>query len=156
MGQNPTCPGCNEGNNQRDNFKYIFEVYSFHHHHWCWPILAYDVLCTEDVGLPIKSRINVRPASQPIAGSMPVYDTAPTLILYWVDIWWLYRVFWLLHCYAGYGARKHDTSAQCCCNAEPPPPPQGQHYTNENPLSSNHYNKSKMIFFWTLFKDKST
>ena len=35
-------------------------------------ILAYDVPRTEDVGLPTKFRFNVGPASQPIAGSMPV------------------------------------------------------------------------------------
>ena len=32
MGQNPKCPGYNEGKNQGDKFKYIFDVYSFHHH----------------------------------------------------------------------------------------------------------------------------
>ena len=35
-------------------------------------ILAYDVPGTEDVGLPTKFRLNVGPALQPIAGSMPV------------------------------------------------------------------------------------
>ena len=36
------------------------------------PILAYDVPRTEYVGLPAKLRLNVGPALQPIAGSMPV------------------------------------------------------------------------------------
>ena len=31
-----------------------------------------DIPSTEDVGLPTKFRLNVGPASQPIAGSMPV------------------------------------------------------------------------------------
>ena len=35
-------------------------------------IFAYDVPHTEDVGLPTKCRFNVRPALQPIAGSMTV------------------------------------------------------------------------------------
>ena len=37
-------------------------------------ILAYDVLCTENVGLPTKFRFNAGPALQPIAVPMPVYD----------------------------------------------------------------------------------
>ena len=37
-----------------------------------YSILAYDVPCTEDVGLPINLRFNVGPALQSIAGSMPV------------------------------------------------------------------------------------
>ena len=45
----------------------------------------YDVPRTEDVGLPTQFRFNVGPASQPIAGSIPVYrlrrwlNTNPTL-----------------------------------------------------------------------------
>ena len=45
----------------------------------------YDVPRTEDVGLPIQFQFNVGPASQPIAGSIPVYrlrrwpNTNPTL-----------------------------------------------------------------------------
>ena len=35
-------------------------------------VLAYDVPRIEDVGLPTKFRFKVGPASQPIAGSMPV------------------------------------------------------------------------------------
>ena len=38
MGQNPKCPGYNIEKNQRDKFKYIVDVYSFHNHRWCWPI----------------------------------------------------------------------------------------------------------------------
>ena len=85
----------------------------------------------EDVGLPTKFRFNVGQASQPIAGSMPVNRLRRwALILHWVcyilwqtraihpirfnvdlqsstlarhcnSIGWLYRVFRLLHCYAG-------------------------------------------------------
>ena len=36
MGQNPKCPRYNYGKNQGDKFKYIFDVYSFHHHRRCW------------------------------------------------------------------------------------------------------------------------
>ena len=35
-------------------------------------ILAYDVPHTEDVSLPTKLWLNVGPAMQPVAGSMPV------------------------------------------------------------------------------------
>ena len=35
-------------------------------------LVAYNLPDTEDVGQPIKSRFNVGPALQPIAGSMPV------------------------------------------------------------------------------------
>ena len=42
-------------------------------------ILAYDVPGTEDVGSPTKFRLNVGPAVQPIARSMPVCDAGPTL-----------------------------------------------------------------------------
>ena len=35
-------------------------------------MFLYDVLCTEDVGLPTQFKFNVGPASQPIAGSMSV------------------------------------------------------------------------------------
>ena len=35
-------------------------------------ILAYDVPDTKDVGLPTKFWLNVGPALQPIAGSIPV------------------------------------------------------------------------------------
>ena len=40
--------------------------------HSCNRLLAYYVPHTEDVGLPTKVRFNVGPASQTIAGSMPV------------------------------------------------------------------------------------
>ena len=46
----------------------------------------YDVARTDDVGLPTKFRLNVVPASQPIAGSMPVNCLqCPTLIQHWVS-----------------------------------------------------------------------
>ena len=90
-------------------------------------LLAYDVSRAEDVGLLTKFRFNVGPASQPIAGSMPVNTTNPSLgLLYtlintwhspnavsmlthslrrwhWNSIGWLYYVFWLLYAgdYAG-------------------------------------------------------
>ena len=76
MGQNPKCLGYNKGKNQGDKFKYIVDVYSLSpppavlaNIH---SMLAYDVPRTEDVGLPIKFRLNVGPVPQPIAGSMPV------------------------------------------------------------------------------------
>ena len=34
MNQNPECPGYNKGKNQRDKLKYIFNVYSIHHHRY--------------------------------------------------------------------------------------------------------------------------
>ena len=45
-------------------------------------IFPYDVLGTEDVGLPTKSRFNVGPASQPIVVQYRsiFYDAGPTLI----------------------------------------------------------------------------
>ena len=93
-------------------------------------ISAYDVPRTEDVGPPAKFRFNVGPASQPIAGSMQVNrlrgwpNTNLSMCLLYTlqtrgihlmlfqcwpkvfdadpnNIGWLYRVFWLLHCYAG-------------------------------------------------------
>ena len=69
-------------------------------------ILAYDVPHTEDVVLPIKLRFNVGPASQPIAGSMPVNrlrrwpNTNPSLGLL-------------------YTLRKHVALTQCCFNVDP-------------------------------------
>ena len=76
-------------------------MYSFHHHRRCWPTSnqylplnrrlslslpkvlwhslisqctrLYDVPRTHDVGLPTQFRCNVGPASQPIAGLIPVY-----------------------------------------------------------------------------------
>ena len=89
-------------------------------------ILAYDVPRTKDVGLTTKYRFNVRPALQPIAGSMPDNrlrrwpNTKPSLgLLYtlqhtnavlmlthslrrWTDIETELgdcSVFWLRHCY---------------------------------------------------------
>ena len=49
-------------------------------------MLAYDVPCTEDVGLLSKFRFNVGPASHPIAGSPPVNGPrcSQTLIHHWV------------------------------------------------------------------------
>ena len=69
-------------------------------------IIAYDVPCTEDVGLPTKFRFNVGPASQPIAGSMPVNrlrrwantNPSPSLL---------------------YTLRKHVASTRCCINVDP-------------------------------------
>ena len=48
-------------------------------------IHSYDAPRTEDVGLPTKFRFNVEPASQPIAGSMPInrLRPGPTLIHHW-------------------------------------------------------------------------
>ena len=34
MGQKPKFPGYNKENNQADKLKYIFNVYSFHHHRY--------------------------------------------------------------------------------------------------------------------------
>ena len=62
--------------------------------------------CTEDVGLPTKSRFNVGPESQPIAGSMPVnrlrrwLSTNPSLGLL-------------------YTLRKDVAFTQCCFNVDP-------------------------------------
>ena len=68
-------------------------------------ILAYDVPRTEDLGLPTKFRLNVGPALQPIAGSMPVNrlrrwpstNLSPGLL---------------------YTLRKHVTFKQCCFNVD--------------------------------------
>ena len=63
----------------RRQVKYIFNVYSFHHHRRCWPTYLpvnhaaaclYYVPHTHDVGLPTQLQFNVGPASQPIAGSI--------------------------------------------------------------------------------------
>ena len=60
--------------------KYIFNVYSFHHHRRCWPTSIQNLPVnravrvftdTHDVGLSTQFRFNVGPVSQPIAGSMP-------------------------------------------------------------------------------------
>ena len=87
MGQNPKCPGYNKGKNQGDKVKYIFNIYSFH-----YQIVRPRVSMiprTHGVGLlyvvPTQYWFNVGPASQPIAGSMPVnrlrrwHNTTPTL-----------------------------------------------------------------------------
>ena len=69
-------------------------------------MLAYDVPHTEDVGLPTKFRFNVGPASQPIAGSMPINhprrwpNTNPSLSLL-------------------YTLRKYVAFTQCCFNVYP-------------------------------------
>ena len=66
----------------------------------------YDVPRTEDVGLPTKSRLNVGPASQPSAGSMPVNrlrrwpNNNPSMGLL-------------------YTLRKHVEFIQCCFNIDP-------------------------------------
>ena len=57
-------------------------------------ILAYDVPGTEDVGSPTKFRLNVGPAVQPIACSMPFCDAGPTPL---------------------YTLRKHVAFNQCDC-----------------------------------------
>ena len=75
MGQNPKCPGYNQGKNQGDKFKYIFELYSFLHHRGAGQHsfnICLHVPRTEDVGLPTKFWFNVGPGSQLIGGSMPV------------------------------------------------------------------------------------
>ena len=69
-------------------------------------ILAYDVPITEDVGLPTKFRVNVGPASQPIAGSMPVNH-----LRRWPDI---IPSLGLL-----YTLSKHVAFTQCCSNVDP-------------------------------------
>ena len=96
MVQNHKCPGYNEGKNQRNKLKYIFNVYSFHHHRYCWPTsiqlpvsraaaCLYGVPRTHDVGLPTQFRFNVGPESHPITCSMPTNrlqrwpNTTPTL-----------------------------------------------------------------------------
>ena len=110
MGQNPKCPGYNWGKNQGYKFKYIFDVYSFHHHRRCWPTfiqylsMMYFVKRMYDP--PTKFRFSVGPASQPIAGSMPVNrlrrwpntNPSPGLL---------------------YTLRKHVAFTQCCFNVDP-------------------------------------
>ena len=69
-------------------------------------ILVYNVSRTEDVGLPTKFRLNVGPASQAIAGSMPVNrlrrwpntNLSPGLL---------------------YTVRKHVAFNHCCFNVDP-------------------------------------
>ena len=80
---------------------------------------AYNVPCAEDVGLPTKFRLNVGPASQPIAGSMPVNllrrwpNTNPSLGL-------LYRPT----------LRKHVAFTQCCFNVDPQSSPLAWHWNS--------------------------
>ena len=107
MGQNTKCPGYNLRKEPRRQVQIdIFDLYSFHHHRRCWPILAYDVPRTEDVGLRTKFRLNVGPASQHIAGQMPVNrplrwpNTNSSLDLL-------------------YNFRKHVAFTQCCFNVDP-------------------------------------
>ena len=68
-------------------------------------ILAYDVRCAEDVGLPTKFRFNVGPALQPIAGSMPV-----NRLRRWPDT--------ILSPGLLYTLRKHLSFTQCCFNVD--------------------------------------
>ena len=109
MGLNLKCPGYNWGKKQGDKFKYIFDVYSFHHHRRCWPtFIPYlpTMYLIEDVGLPTKCRFDVGPALQPIVGSMPVcrLRRLPNTNLS------LGRLYTL---------RKHVAFYQCCFNADP-------------------------------------
>ena len=68
--------------------------------------LAYDVPGTEDVGLPTEFRFNVGPASQPIAGSIPVNG-----------LWcWLNTNSSLGLLYT---LRKYVASTQCSFNVNP-------------------------------------
>ena len=109
-------------------------------------ILACDVPHTEDVGLPNKFWFNCRPASQPIARSMPVKglrgwpNTNPSLNLL-------------------YTLGKHVAFTQCCFKVDPQSLMLAEiatalcdctlfsdccirvtmHYSNQNLLSSNHY-----------------
>ena len=80
-----------------------------------------------------------------------------TLARHLNSIVWLYRVFWLLHCYTGDGARnirKHDTLALCWCNAGPPSATLGQSYSNRKPLSANYFIYSWMHFLEHFLKIK--
>ena len=65
-----------------------------------------DVPHTEDVGLPTKFRFNVGPASQPIAGLMPI-----NRLRRWPNT--------NLSLGLLYNLRKHVAFTQCCCNVDP-------------------------------------
>ena len=96
MGQNPKCPGYIRREPRRQVKIYIQRVFLPPPSPVLaniYSVLAYDIPRTEDVGLPTKFRFNVGPASQPIAGSMPVNrlrrwpNTNPSLGLLYLRRW---------------------------------------------------------------------
>ena len=79
----------------------------------------------------------------------------------------LYYMLLSANCYRGdnfipRGQKGHypDTLAQLWNDAGPPSATLGQHYSNQNHLSSyyrlNHIYNREYYYFWTLVKDKST
>ena len=86
-----------------------------------------------------------------------------TLARQWNSLGWLYCVIWqhagdytgdAFHAGAR-NTRKHDTLAQFWCNAGPLCATLGQHYSNQKPLSSNHYFQLwKYIFSEHFLKTK--